>query len=403
MTVLSYTDLFGILEECSDPEEPTSPPGDGTVDENLEELGYDSLALLDFAALLERRFGVAIPDGDVTEARTPRALLALVNAGFADAARWSAPAPAPAAGPSPVQDALAVLTRRDRGFTERRMIVPVVAEELFGLVADASRWPVLFPATVHVRQLDRQERAERAEVWESADGGTYTRTLRRVVNADRLHIAFSWDEPLPAPHPRRAARPPYHELAGEWRFRPLVGGGTEVVLRQRYTLDEDGSDAAARAAEAVGCDSARWLAALRRVAGLGWPVAQLLFSVSEEVSLPRPIDEVYARVLASFGQGGGRGRGYLDGSVVVAEPGRWIARKTLDADQPLLGSAELWSFEPVGEGTRATAVHRALIEPAAVRTSGGEADSALSGLRLRVGEELRRRTVEVLDAAWAVR
>jgi acyl carrier protein len=379
MTALTYDDLFGILEECSDPEEPAGPPGDGTADEKLEELGYDSPALLDFAAVLERRFGVAIPDGEVIEARTPRALLALVNAGFAEAAP-------------------AVRARRDRGFVESRMTVPVVAEELFGLVADASRWPVLFPSTVHVRRLDKQGLTERSEVWELVGDRASTRILRRVVNADRLHIAFSWDEPRPAQDPAgQAARPSYRELAGEWRFRPLVGGATEVVLRQRYTLDEDAIADPAPAAEAVHCDSARRLAALRRIARLGRP-ARLLLSVSEEVSLPRPIEEVYARVHAAFGPG----RGYPDESVVVAEPERWIARKTL-ADAPLLTRAELWSFEPVGGGTRATAVHWALIEPAAAGLPGSEADSALSGLRVRVCEELRRCTVSVLDAAWVVR
>ena len=55
------------------------------LDVPFEELGYDSLALLETGSRIERERGIELPDSTVTEAETPRALLAVVNARLASA------------------------------------------------------------------------------------------------------------------------------------------------------------------------------------------------------------------------------------------------------------------------------------------------------------------------------
>lgn len=57
---------------------PESVPGD-FLDAPFEDLGYDSLALLETAGLIQARWSTALPDAVVVEARTPRELIALVN------------------------------------------------------------------------------------------------------------------------------------------------------------------------------------------------------------------------------------------------------------------------------------------------------------------------------------
>lgn len=49
----------------------------------FEELGYDSLALLEACGLIEREHGIELEDSMLAEANTPRALLAIVNAQLA--------------------------------------------------------------------------------------------------------------------------------------------------------------------------------------------------------------------------------------------------------------------------------------------------------------------------------
>ena len=84
MRAMTFDDLRRILADCAggtDLFEQDGPEGAAPLDEPFEELGYDSLALIESAAFIEREFGVGVPDEVITEVRTPRALLALVNRG----------------------------------------------------------------------------------------------------------------------------------------------------------------------------------------------------------------------------------------------------------------------------------------------------------------------------------
>ncbi|WP_306365001.1 acyl carrier protein [Nocardia sp. CC227C] len=48
-------------------------------DRTFEELGYDSLALIETMSRIEQEYGVSIPDEQVADLQTPRAVLSLVN------------------------------------------------------------------------------------------------------------------------------------------------------------------------------------------------------------------------------------------------------------------------------------------------------------------------------------
>jgi act minimal PKS acyl carrier protein len=58
---------------------------DGDIlDTAFDDLGYDSLALLETAGRIEREFGIRLPDSFVTDARTPRGLVDGVNQRLAE-------------------------------------------------------------------------------------------------------------------------------------------------------------------------------------------------------------------------------------------------------------------------------------------------------------------------------
>ncbi|WP_019070472.1 acyl carrier protein [Streptomyces hokutonensis] len=82
---MTLDDLRGTLIACAGEEDSVELSGD-ILDMTFEELGYDSLALMESAAKIERDHGVSLPDEAVAEADTPRALLALVNGLTATAA-----------------------------------------------------------------------------------------------------------------------------------------------------------------------------------------------------------------------------------------------------------------------------------------------------------------------------
>jgi minimal PKS acyl carrier protein len=66
----------------------------GTLDESPEavldtqfsDLGYDSLAVMEVSAQVERRFGITLPEEETSALQTPREYLDYVNTRIAEAA-----------------------------------------------------------------------------------------------------------------------------------------------------------------------------------------------------------------------------------------------------------------------------------------------------------------------------
>ncbi|MFD5268538.1 acyl carrier protein [Streptomyces sp. NPDC058335] len=71
-------DLRRILLESAGAEEGVDLYAD-IADTGFEELGYESLALLETGGRIEREFGVSLDDVNLSDIITPRALVAAVN------------------------------------------------------------------------------------------------------------------------------------------------------------------------------------------------------------------------------------------------------------------------------------------------------------------------------------
>jgi minimal PKS acyl carrier protein len=77
---VTLDDLRRILRVRAGAEQDVDLDGD-ILDIEFDELGYDSLALLETAASISREYGVRIDDDGLVGATTPRRLLELLNAG----------------------------------------------------------------------------------------------------------------------------------------------------------------------------------------------------------------------------------------------------------------------------------------------------------------------------------
>lgn len=75
--IMTIEALRGILVECAGGDADALPRD--MVDIPFDELGYDSLVLIEASATLKRQHGVVIPDEQLTELRTPAELLLLIN------------------------------------------------------------------------------------------------------------------------------------------------------------------------------------------------------------------------------------------------------------------------------------------------------------------------------------
>ncbi|MGW6984322.1 acyl carrier protein [Streptomyces sp. NPDC054932] len=80
MEVAPFTiaDLKRILLGAAGADESVDMDGD-ILDALFTDLGYDSLALLETAAVISREYGIELSDDAVTAVTTPRGFLELVN------------------------------------------------------------------------------------------------------------------------------------------------------------------------------------------------------------------------------------------------------------------------------------------------------------------------------------
>ncbi|NHD19324.1 MULTISPECIES: acyl carrier protein [unclassified Actinopolyspora] len=75
---VTLDDLVRILREGAGADETVDLGGD-ISDLGFDELGYDSLALLETASRITREYGITLDDDAIAAARTPRQMLALIN------------------------------------------------------------------------------------------------------------------------------------------------------------------------------------------------------------------------------------------------------------------------------------------------------------------------------------
>jgi minimal PKS acyl carrier protein len=78
MTEFTVADLIQIMRACAGVDDAVGL-GDDVAETEFEQLGYDSLALLETASRVSREYGVTLPEEELAEIRTPAAFVALVN------------------------------------------------------------------------------------------------------------------------------------------------------------------------------------------------------------------------------------------------------------------------------------------------------------------------------------
>ncbi|MER5950506.1 acyl carrier protein [Streptomyces sp. NPDC001904] len=77
-SAFTLNDLRTVLLEAAGTDEDVDLAGD-ILDNDFEELGYESLALLETAGRIERTRGISLDEEALAGARTPRQLIDLVN------------------------------------------------------------------------------------------------------------------------------------------------------------------------------------------------------------------------------------------------------------------------------------------------------------------------------------
>ncbi|NED14785.1 SRPBCC family protein [Streptomyces sp. SID9124] len=116
----------------------------------------------------------------------------------------------------------------ERGHSTRRtMSVAAPAGVVYGMLADAVRWPLFLPSHLHVERIDFDGTVEQLRVWDLADDRVRSSHVRRTLDPPARTIDFE----------QRSGDRADAPVTGRWSVEP--DGDT----RSSLTLSRDGDDA----------------------------------------------------------------------------------------------------------------------------------------------------------------
>ncbi|NKY25914.1 aromatase/cyclase [Nocardia gamkensis] len=291
-------------------------------------------------------------------------------------------------------------------------VVQAAPDVVYRLVADVTRWPVIFEPSVLVRHLHRGPDEERFRLWATVGGAVKNWTSRRVLDAGQRRIAFEQER----------SQAPIASMGGGWSFRQIGPGTTKVTLDHHFTV-VDGADAA-QVAASVDRNSVVELAALARIAELGYPVDEVIHTFEDTVTLECSADEAYDFVYHSERwpeQVPHVGRieltedaegvqlmemdtvtageiPHTTKSIRVCVPGERIDYKQLVPPAILFGHSGAWEFADGPDGAVVTARHTVAIHPGAAREILG-ANTDLADARAYLTEALSGNSRNTLRCA----
>jgi aromatase len=166
---------------------------------------------------------------------------------------------------------------------EHEITIGVPAAVVYELIADVTRWPQIFPPTVHVQKMDSGDNTERLRIWATANGTAKTWLSRRELDPARLRVTFR----------QEVSQPPVGDMGGVWLVDPLSADSCRVrLLHDYHAIDDDPADLE-WIDQAVDRNSRSELAALKENAELDSTDSELLLSFEDTVLIDGAAEDVY--------------------------------------------------------------------------------------------------------------
>lgn len=167
--------------------------------------------------------------------------------------------------------------------TSHHMEIGAPAGVVYGLIADAERWPLFLPGTVHVEVLESEGREDRLRIWAAGHGTTHRWTSRRVLDAAGRRITFR--------HEGRAG--PVRAIDGVWQVEERGPAACRLVLAHGFTVTVNAHDGAATAVGAVDSGIRAALERLRSPAERWAELDALVLAFEDTIRVKGPAELVY--------------------------------------------------------------------------------------------------------------
>ncbi len=290
--------------------------------------------------------------------------------------------------------------------------VPVAAPPgvVYGLLADAPRWPVLLPSFVHVERVDFDGAEDSLRVWHLRHGRVHSALARRVLHPPERRIEFALRDSLLPGAP----------TSGDWNVSP---DGTDRCL---VTLRQERPAGPGRTPEALEAQVRAELAAVREAAGRWDRLDELLLSFEDSVYVCGSPEIVYdflyriedwadlvphveraevtedrpgVQMTVLHTSDPGTGDTSVSEAVRLCFPaaGRIVHKATVTPD-PVAAHYGEWYLEPDACGVRVACAHQVMLRESAVEPALG-AGALPVDARRHVREWLGRTSTEALTLA----
>ncbi|MFG2463700.1 SRPBCC family protein [Streptomyces sp. NPDC048523] len=290
--------------------------------------------------------------------------------------------------------------------TSHRIEVAAPAGVVYGLLADAERWPLFFAPTVYVEPLDLEGPGQRLRMWARAEGRITSWITRRVLDPGARRITFRQEVTSAA----------VDSMRGRWHVEQRAGGSSLLTLERQFTAAEGHL-----APDRIGDANIRaHLANLKSLAERWAVLDELVVTVEDTVRVDGPSELVYGflyRAAAWPGTVPGvagvrlveevpgiqtlRAQDGAQDTVAVRlcfPHGGLIVYKVTKAPEAVSGQAGQWSVEPDPSGVTVRARHQVVLNEHEVARVPGQ-DAHLADARRRVRERLARDSAALLHLA----
>ncbi|MBT2493447.1 aromatase/cyclase [Streptomyces sp. ISL-96] len=291
--------------------------------------------------------------------------------------------------------------------TSHQVEVAAPAGVVYGLIADAVRWPLFFAPTVHVEPLDLEGAEQRLRMWALANGEVKSWVTRRRLDPGARRIEFR----------QETTAPPVKSMFGTWSIVQLPGGISRLTLLHHFSVDDDHTDDVTSVERACGTNVRVQLANVKHLAERWTVLDELVLTIEDAIRINGPAELVYDFLyraedwperlpnltrlhlvedvpgvqMISMDTVTSDGSEHTTRSVRVCFPhGGRIVYKLTETPALIVAHAGEWSVEPDENGVKVTAHHQVVLreqEVAKVLGNGTDLAAARQYVRQSLGHD----------------
>jgi len=267
-------------------------------------------------------------------------------------------------------------------YTVNKIDIAAPVETVYGIIAQATRWPQYFAPTVHVEQTPLGPGTERLRIWATGNGVLRSWTSLRTLEPASGRVSFR----------QEVSAPPVKSMSGTWTVRQDPSGQVRLMLEHDFEAVGDDPASVGWITRGTEQNSTTELGNIKRIAE-GWDdIQDREFTFEDSVLVrgsggavydflydaarwPQRLPHVASLDLREEDEGlqlmtmrtkAKDGSTHATESARVCFPGRSIVYKQTATPALIAAHTGEWLIEPRGDGVLVTSRHTVVLREEAL-------------------------------------